>query len=89
MEQFVYTRKEGEIAYKDTFSLNKVIRSRELEDGTRLVILDDIHERVHAIPVTNKKNEVIRTENKRMVVQSEILLDKDDAMRFIKRFLHE
>lgn len=89
MEQFIYTRKEGEMAYKDTFSLNKVIRSREMEDGTRLVILDDIHERTHDVPIPNKKGEVMKYEKRRMVVQSEIMLDKDDAVRFIKRFLNE
>lgn len=93
MKQFFYTRKEtvpskeegGESTvntYQDSFSLDKVIRTIELEGGKRLVLLDDIHERLERVPqaVSGKK---ITYQKERNTFQSEIYLDKVDSDRLI------
>jgi translation initiation factor RLI1 len=44
MNQFFYTRKsESGTDVRDSFNINKVIRSLSNEDGTVLVLLDDLH----------------------------------------------
>ena len=55
MSQFFYSRKDGETVRRDSFNLNKVIRSVEMEDGTLLVLLDDMHERSENIPDIDMK----------------------------------
>jgi hypothetical protein len=95
--QFYYTREEklpsstsdGETStkrYKDSFNINKVIRSREMEDGTILVVLDDFHEEMQEVPgfhpKTRKPTGVYVKE--RNTYQSEILLSKDDGQRLYK-----
>ena len=85
MNQFVYTRTEGEKEYKDSFNLEKVIRSVEVEDGKRIVILDDFHERVEMVPDINvKTNKVVGTRRERNTYQSEIHLNAEDGKRFIE-----
>jgi hypothetical protein len=85
MKQFVYTRTEGEKNYKDSFNLEKVIRSVEVEDGKRIVILDDFHERVEQVPDINlKTNKVVGTRRERNTYQSEIHLNAEDSKRFIE-----
>ena len=92
---FWYTRKTpvaknettGELIfkeYKDAFSVEHVLRVSEMEDGTMLVLLNDIHNRISEMPIKNKRDEVIGTKNQTLTVQSEIVLEKIDAERFIK-----
>lgn len=84
MSQFFYTRTEGEKSFLDSFSTSKVIRTVGYEDGTRLVLLDDIHERAHEVPDVHPKSRVIKgTKRVRDVFQSEILLNKEDSERFV------
>ena len=81
--QFFYTRTTGEKTFTDSFNLNKVIRSIENEDGTFLVLLDDIHERSHEVPdIDLKTNKMKGTKRQRDVFQSEITLSVEDANRF-------
>lgn len=81
--QFFYTRVAGEKTYTDSFNLNKVIRSIENEDGTFLVLLDDIHERSHEVPdIDLKTNKMRGTKRQRDVFQSEISLSAEDGARF-------
>ncbi len=81
--QFFYTRVTGEKSYTDSFNLNKVIRSIENEDGTFLVLLDDIHERSHEVPdIDLRTNKMKGTKRQRDVFQSEINLSAEDATRF-------
>jgi hypothetical protein len=83
MNQFVYTRTEGEKKFKDSFNINKVIRSMEIEDGKRIVVLDDFHERVEQVPDINPKtNKVMGVRRERTTFQSEIYLDVEDAKKF-------
>jgi len=93
-KQFFYSRKEplelieGEEqqykTFRDSFSLDLIIRSMELEDGRRIVLLNDIHERNQEVPVVNKNRQVTGYRKEKMVVQSEIYLDKEDNERFVK-----
>jgi hypothetical protein len=79
----VYTRTEGEKKFKDSFNINKVIRSMEIEDGKRIVVLDDFHERVEQVPDINPKtNKVMGVRRERTTFQSEIYLDVEDAKKF-------
>lgn len=84
--QFFYTR-EGEagVIYKDSFNINKVIRSVTHTDGTVIVILDDFNERVTQQPdIDIKTNKMKGFKNVRETVQSEITLTKEDGERFFK-----
>jgi hypothetical protein len=81
--QFFYTRKEGDKEFTDSFNVNKVIRTVQLEEGDLLVLLDDIHERAVETPNINPKtNKMIGITRKRDVYQSEIHLIGDDIIRF-------
>jgi hypothetical protein len=86
MSQFVYTRTEGEKTFTDSFNLNKVIRSVEIEDGKRVVVLDDFHERVEQVPEINPKTKSVTMKRLRDTFQSEVRLNKEDSERFVKLF---
>jgi len=90
--QFFYTRKELVSGtpenpefkeYRDSFNINKVIRSITMDDGRIMILLDDLHERAQEVPdvdvKTNKMRGVKRVKN---TFQSEIFLDPGDATRF-------
>jgi hypothetical protein len=81
--QFFYTRVVNDKSFTDSFNLNKVIRSIENEDGTFLVLLDDIHERSHEVPdIDLRTNKMKGTKRQRDVFQSEITLSAEDGQRF-------
>ena len=92
--QFFYTRKELVSGtpenpefkeYRDSFNLNKVIRSVTMEDGRSLVLLDDIHERSRDIEdIDLKTNKMKGFKRQRDVFQTEIYLDPTDSIRFQK-----
>ena len=80
---FFYTRVEGEKTFNDSFNVNLVIRSVENEDGTVLVLLNDLHERSRDVPDINvKTNKVVGMKRQRDVFQSEITISKEDGIRF-------
>ena len=83
--QFFYTRKEGDKEFTDSFNVNKVIRTVQMDEGDLLVLLDDIHERVVETPNINPKtNKMIGVTRKRDVYQSEIHLHGEDIANFKK-----
>ena len=84
--QFFYTRKgEDEKEFRDSFNVNKVIRSVTHIDGTVIVILDDFNERVTQQPdIDLKTNKMKGYKNVRETVQSEIHLSAEDGERFYK-----
>ena len=92
--QFFYTRKELVSGtpenpefkeYRDSFNVNKIVRSVTMEDGRMLILLDDIHERAQEVPdIDVKTNRVKGTRRERNTFQSEIYLDPADAARFIE-----
>ena len=100
--QFFYIRKEilppkaGDAAGKepetieriDSFSMNRVIRSIELETGERLVLLDDIHERKEEVPIYSNGKNPRQTGSKNITrtVQSEIYLNENDSKRFVNLY---
>jgi hypothetical protein len=92
MTQFFYTRKEpiqgtNPIEFKeflDSFNTEKVIRTVTIEDGQRLVLLDDIHERAMDVPDVNPKTGQIKgRKRERNTYQTEIYLSPEDSARFI------
>lgn len=94
MNQFFYTRKELVSGtpenpefkeFRDSFNINKVVRSLTMEDGKTLILLDDLHERAQQVPdVDIKTNKIKGYKRERNTFQSEIYLDPADAERFLK-----
>jgi len=85
MNQFIYTAKIADKEYKSCLNLNKVIRSLSNDDGTLVIILDDFNERVTQQPdIDVKTNKMKGYKNVRETVQSEIVLNVEDAERFFK-----
>jgi len=92
--QFFYTRKELVSGtpenpefkeFRDSFNINKIVRSITIEDGRVLVLLDDLHERAQQVPdVDLKTNKIKGMKRERNTFQSEIYLDPADAERFLK-----
>lgn len=83
--QFFYTRTTNDVSYLDSFNINKVIRSVTQEDGTMLVLLDDLHERSQEVPdIDLRTNKMKGTKRQRNTFQSEIILTKEDGERFNK-----
>jgi hypothetical protein len=68
--------------FKDSFNVDLVIRSIVLEDNRRLILLNDIHDRLQDTPTYNKKKELIGYKKERVTVQSEIFLSPSDSERF-------
>lgn len=92
--QFFYTRKELKSGtpenpvyteFKDSFNVEKVIRTLSIEDGRTLILLDDLHERAQDVPDVDPKtgrNKGIKRQ--RNMFQSEIYLEAEDAKRFFE-----
>lgn len=81
MSLFFYTRKVDDKIYTDSFNLNKVIRSVQLDDNKVIIALDDLHERSENVPDV-KNGKVIGSKRERNVFQTEINLFDEDATRF-------
>ena len=85
MNQFFYKRTVEDVEFRDSFNVNKVIRSVTHTDGTIIVILDDFNERVTQEPdIDLRTNKMKGYKSLRQTVQSEIILSKEDAVRFYK-----
>jgi len=94
--QYFYTRKElsplqieGKEAqykeYRDSISIDKIIRSVSLDDGRLLILLDDLHERPVEVEIKNKQGRVTSIKREMQVFQSEIYItDKQDIENFYK-----
>lgn len=90
--QFFYTRKELKSGtpenpvyneFRDSFNINKVIRTVAIEDGRMLILLDDLHERAQETPdVDPRTNKVKGIKRQRNTFQSEIYLEGEDVQRF-------
>lgn len=84
--QFFYIRKTDKGGlFLDSFNLDLVIRTVELEEGKRLVLLNDMHERLEKVPEV-KNNKVVRYNKERNTFQSEIYLEKEDAEKFVTQY---
>jgi hypothetical protein len=85
--QFFYTRKDQESGkeFRDSLNPDKIIRSVTQDDGTLLVLLDDIHERSHDVPdIDLRTNKMKGMKRQKSVFQSEIILSVEDGERFFK-----
>ena len=81
MSLFFYTREVDGKIYTDSFNINKVVRSMQLEDNKVILVLDDIHDRaeqVHDI----KNGKVVGSKRERNTFQTEITLTGEDITRF-------
>ena len=82
MSLFFYTRKMDNKSYTDSFNLNKIVRSVAMEDGTLLILLDDLHERSRDVQAPNIKTNKMEIKRVRETFQSEIYLEGEDITRF-------
>lgn len=80
--QFFYTRTVEDKTFTDSFNVNKVIRTVEVEQDKFLVVLDDFHERVEQVPDIDSKGKMRGFKRVRDTFQSEIHLTKEDAVRY-------
>jgi len=78
---FYYRTLEGtDTVVLDSFNIENVIRTVALEDGRRLVLLNDIHERSVEVPDINPTtNKMKGTKRERNTYQSEIYLNAEDS----------
>jgi hypothetical protein len=81
MNLFFYTREVDGKIYTDSFNLNKVIRSMQMDDEKVILVLDDIHERAEAVPDV-KNGKVVGSKRERNTFQTEITLTGADVTRF-------
>jgi len=84
MSLFFYTRKteDGKV-YTDSFNLNKVIRSVQVDDNKVLVLLDDAHDRSEDVPDIDPKTGKQRgIKRQRNTYSTEISLVDEDVTRF-------
>jgi phosphoribosylamine-glycine ligase len=91
MKQFFYTRlvkteKEESKNYLDSFNLDMVIRTVELDGGKRLVVLNDFHEETREKPIINKQHKITGYKNQKDTYQSEIVLEPEDAEKYVNLY---
>lgn len=70
--------------YRDSFSLDYVIRSVSLPSGEVIVLLNDLHEQIQQVPVVNPKTNKVTYKEVKVPVQSEITLSNEDGKRFFE-----
>ena len=83
MNLFFYTRNVDGKIYTDSFNLNKVVRSMQVEDEKVILVLDDLHERSEVVPDIDPKNGKVRGQKReRNTYQTEITITGADVARF-------
>ncbi len=83
MSLFFYTRNVDGKIYTDSFNLNKVVRSMQVEDEKVILVLDDLHERSEPVPdIDPKTGKVKGQKRERNTHQTEITLTGEDVKRF-------
>ncbi len=83
MSLFFYTRNVDGKIYTDSFNLNKVVRSMQVEDEKIILVLDDLHERSEPVPdIDPKTGKVKGQKRERNTYQTEITLTGEDVKRF-------
>ena len=81
MSLFFYTREVDGKIYTDSFNLNKVVRSMQIDENKVILVLDDIHERSEQVPDV-KNGKVVGSIRERHTYQTEIRLTGEDITRF-------
>ena len=83
MNLFFYTREVDGKIYTDSFNLNKVIRSMQVDDNKVILVLDDLHERSEDAPDVDPKTGKVRGQKRqRNSYQTEITLLDENAIKF-------
>ena len=96
MKQFFYDRrepqapKEGEteitwVTFRDSFNVDKVVRTVEYEKGKLVVVLDDGHEEARDIEARDEKGRPI-TRRERQWMLTQIYLNEEDTVKYWKMF---
>lgn len=66
-----------------SFNIAKIVKTYGSADGTRVVMLDDLHEQYMPVDVPNKQGKMSK-EMRKVEVCSQVYLNKEDAERFMK-----
>ena len=83
MNLFFYTREVDGKIYTDSFNLNKVIRSMQVDENKVILVLDDLHERSENVPDVDPKTRAVKGQKReRNTYQTEITLTGEDVTRF-------
>ena len=83
MNLFFYTREVDGKIYTDSFNINKVVRSVQIDDNKVLVLLDDTHDRSEDVPdVDPKTGKTKGVKRQRNTYSTEISLFDEDVTRF-------
>jgi hypothetical protein len=83
MSLFFYTREVDGKIYTDSFNLNKVIRSMQVDENKVILVLDDLHERSENVPDVDPKTRAVKGQKReRNTYQTEITLTGEDVTRF-------
>ena len=84
MSLLFYTRKtEDDKVFTDSFNLNKVVRSVQVDENKVLVLLDDTHDRSEDVPdVDPKTGKTKGVKRQRNTYSTEISLFDEDVTRF-------
>ena len=83
MSLFFYTREVDGKIYTDSFNLNKVIRSMQVDENKVILVLDDLHERSENVPDVDPKTRAVKGQKReRNTYQTEITLTGEDVKRF-------
>lgn len=84
MNQFFYTTKDqNDKEVLNSFNPEKVVRTYGQPDGTRVVILDDIHEEYIPLDIPTGKGTATKREVRKMDVSSQIFLSEEDNKKFL------
>jgi len=81
MSLFFYTREVDGKIYTDSFNIDKVVRSMQVDDNKVILVLDDIHERSEQVPDV-KNGKVVGSKRERNTFQTEITLTGEDITKF-------
>lgn len=88
MNQFFYSRKQGDKVYVDSFNVNSVVRSFQADDNQLYVLLDDGHEESREVPEYSNTGREKGIKRERQWIVSQILLEGNDIQRFRKLLCH-
>lgn len=86
VKPFGHEKDFGSREYYDAFNVDLVIRTITFEDETVLVLLNDTHERLSEVPMTNKSGVITGYKNQKVTSQTEIVLSKEDGARLYRLY---
>lgn len=84
MNQFFYSRRQGDKVFLDSFNINSVVRSYQVDDNQVYVMLNDGHEESREVPDYSNSGKEKGVKRERQWILSQILIEGEDIARFRK-----